>query len=103
MTSLSLAGGTPTSVKADALVIAVAKGPKGPVLVPPADEVGSALGKGFAAALAGLGATGKAEEVTRIANIGGTGPAVVVAVGVGAQGDADVARQDAHAHMLANR
>jgi leucyl aminopeptidase len=72
-------------VKADALVVGVAKGPKGLVLVPPTDEVGSAIGKGFATALAGLGATGKAEEVTRIANLGGKGPAVVVAVGLGAQ------------------
>ena len=83
MTSLSLAGGTPTSVKADALVVAVAKGPKGLVLVSPADEVGSAIGKGFTSALASLGATGTAEEVTRIVNLGGKGPAVVVAVGLG--------------------
>jgi leucyl aminopeptidase len=72
-------------VKADALVVGVAKGPKGLVLVPPTDEVASALGKGFATALSGLGATGKAEEVTRVANLGGKGPAVVVAVGLGAQ------------------
>ena len=85
MTSLSLAGGSPTSVKADALVVGVAKGAKGLVLVAPTDEVGSAIGKGFATALAGLGATGKAEEVTRIANLGGRGPAVVVAVGLGAE------------------
>jgi leucyl aminopeptidase len=83
VTSLSLAGGTPTSVKADALVVGVAKGPKGLVLVSPADEVGSAIGKGFAAALTSLGATGAAEEVTRIVNLGGKGPAVVVAVGLG--------------------
>jgi leucyl aminopeptidase len=83
VTSLSLTTGSPTSVKADALVVAIAKGPKGLVLVPPADEVASALGKGFATALASLGATGKAEEVTRVANLGGKGPAVVVAVGLG--------------------
>jgi leucyl aminopeptidase len=86
VTSLSLAGGAPTSVKADALVVAVAKGSKGQlVLVSPADEVAKALGKGFVAALSGLGATGKAEEVTRITNLGGKGPAVVVAVGLGAE------------------
>jgi leucyl aminopeptidase len=72
-------------VKADALVVGIAKGAKGLVLVPPADEVAKALGKGFAAALAGLGATGKAEEVTRVANLGGSGPTVVVAVGLGAE------------------
>jgi leucyl aminopeptidase len=83
VTTLSLAGGTPTSVKADALVVGVAKGPKGLALVPPADEVAAVLGKGFLTALAGLGATGKAEEVTRVANLGGKGPAVIVAVGLG--------------------
>jgi leucyl aminopeptidase len=86
VTSLSLASGAPTSVKADALVVAVAKGSKGQlVLVSPADEVAKAIGKGFVGALTGLGATGKAEEVTRIANFGGKGPAVVVAVGLGAE------------------
>jgi leucyl aminopeptidase len=85
VTSLSLASGSPTSVKADALVVGIAKGPKGIVLVAPTDEVAKALGKGFAAALAGLGATGKAEEVTRVANLGGKGPAVVVVVGLGAE------------------
>jgi leucyl aminopeptidase len=70
-------------VKADALVIGIAKGAKGLVLVPPADAVAKALGKGFAAALAGLGATGRAEEVTRVANLGGSSPTVVVAVGLG--------------------
>jgi leucyl aminopeptidase len=73
-------------VKADALVVAVAKGSKGQlVLVSPTDEVAKALGKGFVAALTGLGATGKAEEVTRIGNFGGKGPPVVVAVGLGAE------------------
>jgi leucyl aminopeptidase len=83
VTSLSLAADAPTSVKADALVVGVAEGPKGLVLVPPADAAASALGKGFATALAGLGATGKAEEVTRVANLGGQGPAIIVAVGLG--------------------
>ncbi|MBK5305320.1 MAG: leucyl aminopeptidase [Frankiaceae bacterium] len=83
VTSLSLTGGTPTSVKADALVVGVAIGAKGLVLVPPADAVVKALGKGFAGAITGLGATGKAEEVTLVANLGGTGPGVVVVVGLG--------------------
>jgi leucyl aminopeptidase len=72
-------------VKADALVVGVARGTKGPVLVAPADEVGKTLGKGFTTAIAGLGATGKAEEVTLVANLGGKGPAVVVVVGLGAE------------------
>jgi leucyl aminopeptidase len=85
VTSLSLTSGNPASVKADALVFGVAKGAKGLVLVPPSDELGKSVGKGLLGALAGLGATGKADEVTRIANLGGKGPAVLVAVGLGAE------------------
>jgi leucyl aminopeptidase len=83
VTSLSLAGGPAASVKADALVVGVAKGAKGLVLVHPTDEIGKALGKGFATALAGLGATGKADEVTAVANLGGKGPGIVLVVGLG--------------------
>jgi leucyl aminopeptidase len=85
VTTLTLASGNPTSVKADALVFGVAKGAKGVVLVPPSDEVGKTIGKCLATALVGLGVTGKAEEVTRFANLGGKGPAVLVAVGLGAE------------------
>jgi leucyl aminopeptidase len=87
VTSLSLASGSPASVKADALVVAVWKGPKGLVLSDGAKDVQKALGKGFLTALTGLGATGKAEEVTRLATLGAKGPGVVVAVGVGDYSD----------------
>ncbi len=83
MTSLSLASGNPTTVKADALVVGVAKGPKGLVLTPGAEEVAKHLGKGFLPALVSLGATGKAEEVTMLSTLGAKGPAVIVAVGLG--------------------
>ncbi|MCU1673147.1 MAG: Leucyl aminopeptidase [Frankiales bacterium] len=83
VTSLSLASGNPTSLKVDALVVGIAKGPKGPVLTPGGGDVVKSLGKGFLTALQGLGATGKAEEVTRVAVMSGKGPAVVVAVGLG--------------------
>jgi leucyl aminopeptidase len=94
VTSLSLAGGPAASVKADALVVGAAKGAKGLVLVHPADEIGKALGKGFVAALAGLGATGKAEEVTLVANLGGKGPAVVAVVGLGKEAAKGAAYDD---------
>ncbi|MFN2522919.1 MAG: leucyl aminopeptidase [Mycobacteriales bacterium] len=83
VTSLSLASGNPTSLKVDALVVGIAKGPKGPALTPGGGDVGKTLGKGFLPALQGLGATGKAEEVTLVATMSGKGPAVVVAVGLG--------------------
>ena len=83
MTSLSLASGTPSSLKVDALVVGIAKGPKGLVLTPGAQAVADHLGKGFIPALTALGATGKAEEVTLLSTMGAKGPAVIAAVGFG--------------------
>ena len=83
MTTLSLASGNPSSQKVDALVVSVWKGPKGLILSSGAEAVQAAFGKGFVPALTGLGATGRAEEVTRLATLGHGGPAVIVAVGLG--------------------
>ncbi|MCW2615108.1 MAG: putative cytosol aminopeptidase, partial [Frankiales bacterium] len=83
MTTLSLSSASAASAKVDAIVIGVARGPKGLVLAPGSDSVATALGKGLLPALAGLGATGRAEEVTRLATLGATTAAVVVAVGLG--------------------
>src|SRR4051812_42938610 len=104
VTSLSLASGSPSTQKVDALVVFVSKGPKGLVLSSGAEAVQATLGKGFVAALTGLGATGKAEEVTRLATLGTGGPAVVVAVGLGEHApvlDAEVARRAAGAAVRA--
>ena len=83
MTSLSLSSAAAASAKVDAVVLGVSKGPKGLVLAPGAESVANALGKGLLPALTGLGATGKAEEVTRLATLGATTAPVVVAVGLG--------------------
>ncbi len=89
MTSLSLASGNPISVKADAVVIGIGRGPKGLVLTPGAKGVADHLGKGLLSALTALGATGKPEEVTALSTLGAKGPAVVVAVGLGDAQTAD--------------
>jgi leucyl aminopeptidase len=83
VTSLSLSSSSAASAKVDAVVVGVAKGPKGLVLAPGAETLASALGKGLLPALVGLGATGKAEEVTRLATLGATTAPVLVAVGLG--------------------
>jgi leucyl aminopeptidase len=107
VTSLSLSSSPAASAKVDAVVIGIARGPKGLVLAPGADSVASALGKGLLPALSGLGATGKAEEVTRLATLGATTAPVVVAVGLGdipAKGtayDAEVLRRAAGAAVRA--
>ncbi len=83
MTTLALSSSSPASLRVDALVIGVAVGPRGLVLAPGAESVSEKLGKGLLAALTGLGATGKAEQVVRLATLGATTPKVVVAVGLG--------------------
>jgi leucyl aminopeptidase len=93
VTALSLTATPAASQKTDALVVGVAKGPKGLVLAPGAEGV---LGKGLLAALAGLGATGRAEEVTRLATLGSAPATVIVAVGLGdaaKEYDAEVLRR----------
>ncbi len=54
----------PTATDADALVIGVFQGPDGPVLTLSTDEID------LMSALTALGATGKAEEITKIPTAG---------------------------------
>jgi leucyl aminopeptidase len=92
------------TVKADAVVIGVAQGPKGLVLAAGSEDVAAAFGKGLLPALAGLGATGAAEEVTRLATLGATKAGVLVAVGLGPVSrsyDGEVLRRGAGAAVRA--
>ncbi len=73
---------------ADAVVVAVGRGPDGPLPTPGAEAVDRLLGGRLFAALADLNARGGEDEVTRLASFG-QGPFPVVAVtGLGAP-DAD--------------
>jgi leucyl aminopeptidase len=83
VTSLSLSTSSAAEIGADAVVVGIAQGPDGLVLAPGADPLDAALGGRLLQALAGLGATGKAEEVTRLATLGAVPATVVVAVGLG--------------------
>jgi len=75
--------------QADAIIIGVVQGPDGPLPAAGAQDVDQALDGGLAATLAVLGATGKAEEVTKIATAGRLAAPLVVAVGLGpVRGDA---------------
>jgi leucyl aminopeptidase len=73
--------------KADVIIIGVVQGPDGPVPAPGAEEVDAALGGNLAETLAALGATGKAEEVTKIASAGKLTAPLIAAVGVGSPAD----------------
>ena len=83
MPSLSLSRESAATVTAEAIVLGIARGPSGPVVVPGAQSLEAAFDGRLLPALAGLGATGRAEEVTRLATLGTTTAPVVVAVGLG--------------------
>ena len=88
VTTLALSPSPAPGLKVDALVIGVAQGPKGLVLAAGSEAVAVAFGKALLPALTGLGATGRAGELTRLASLGATKAAVVVAVGLGPVTDA---------------
>ncbi len=68
---------------ADAVIIGITEGPAGPVLAPGSEGVDAAFGGRLAETLATIGATGKQDEVTRIASAGQLPAPVVAAVGIG--------------------
>jgi leucyl aminopeptidase len=86
-TTLRTSQESPRNAHADAIVVGVAQGPDGPVLTPGAEDIDAALGGSLVATLTTLGATGKAEEVTRIASAGRAGAPLIAAVGLGAAGN----------------
>jgi leucyl aminopeptidase len=83
VTSLSLSTSSAAEIEADAVVVGIAQGADGLVLVPGAEALDAALGGRLLAALTDLGATGRAEEVTRLASLGAVPAPVVAAVGLG--------------------
>jgi len=74
------------STAADALIIGVTQGPDGPVLAPGSEDTDAALGSTLAATLSALGATGRQDELTKIASAGSTAAPLIVAVGLGSEG-----------------
>ena len=96
VTTITASSRSAASLKADAVVVGLLQGPSGPVLAGGSADVVKAFGKGLLPALIGLGATGKADEVTRIATLGAVKAPVLVAVGLGKDGfDAEGLRRAA--------
>ena len=89
-TTLSITDTSPHLIDADALVVAVCSGADGPQPGPETKDIDEALGGTLAGTLAALGATGEAGEVTKIATGGRLAAPLIVAVGIGADGDAPV-------------
>ncbi|MFJ7265764.1 leucyl aminopeptidase [Streptomyces sp. NPDC099050] len=89
MTALTLSTAGPATLRADALVVGVAKGPKGPVVAAGAEAVDKAYDGKLAAVLDALGASGAEGETTKLPAPDGLKVPVVLAVGLGALPDTD--------------
>ncbi|TJZ50887.1 leucyl aminopeptidase [Streptomyces piniterrae] len=91
MTALTLSTSSAATLRADAVVVGVAKGAKGVLVAPGAEAVDKAFGGKLAAVLETLGASGAEGEVTKLPAADGLKAPVVLAVGLGdapAKGDA---------------
>ncbi|WP_327323115.1 leucyl aminopeptidase [Streptomyces sp. NBC_01210] len=89
MTALTLSTAGAATLRADALVVGVAKGAKGPVVAPGAEAVDKAFDGKLASVLETLGATGAEGEVTKVPAPSGLKTPVVLAVGLGAVPEKD--------------
>ncbi|MFD5146490.1 leucyl aminopeptidase [Streptomyces sp. NPDC058401] len=89
MTALTLSTAGPATLRADALVVGVAKGPKGPVVAAGAEAVDKAYDGKLAAVLEALGASGAEGETTKLPAPDGLKVPVVLAVGLGSLPDTD--------------
>ncbi|WP_030746140.1 leucyl aminopeptidase [Streptomyces sp. NRRL F-5135] len=83
MTALTLKSAGAATLRADAIVVGVAKGPKGPVVAPGAEDVDKAFDGKLGAVLETLGAVGGEGEVTKLPAPAGLKAPVVIAVGLG--------------------
>lgn len=86
---ITLSSASPTGLKVDAIVIGIASSDDDPFLLPGSESVDEALGGSLAATLAAVGATGKADEVTKLPTLGNTAAPVILAVGVGSWSNGD--------------
>lgn len=89
MTALTLSTSAAPGLRADAIVIGVAKGVKGPVVAPGAESVDKAYDGKLAGVLETLGASGAEGEVTKLPSPSGLKAPLVVAVGLGAEPEKD--------------
>ena len=83
MATVTLTTSKPTTLKVDALVVGIAKGDKGFVLLPGAEEVDAAFRGKIAETVAAMGNLGNVNEVSKLSSLGAVSAPVVVAVCVG--------------------
>ena len=83
MTSLTLSTSSAAALRADAVVVGVTKGAKGPRVAPGAESVDAAFDGKLAATLETVGASGAEGEVTKLPAAAGLKAPLVIAVGLG--------------------
>ncbi|MBT2383250.1 leucyl aminopeptidase [Streptomyces sp. ISL-11] len=83
MSALTLSTSSAATLRADAIVVGVTKGPKGPVVASGAEAVDKAFDGKLATVLETLGATGGEGEATKLPAPSGLKAPVVLAVGLG--------------------
>jgi len=91
VTALTLSTAAASGLRADAIVVGVAKGAKGPVIASGAEAVDQAYDGRLAGVLETLGASGAEGEVTKLPAPAGFKSPVVVAVGLGTEPEKDAA------------
>ncbi|GAA2643069.1 MULTISPECIES: leucyl aminopeptidase [Streptomyces] len=89
MTALTLSTAGAATLRADALVVGVAKGPKGPIVAAGAEAVDKAFDGKLAGVLDALGASGAEGEITKLPAPAGLKVPVVLAVGLGSVPEKD--------------
>ncbi|WP_149822566.1 leucyl aminopeptidase [Streptomyces tailanensis] len=89
MTALTLSTAAASGLRADAIVVGVAKGAKGPLVALGAEAVDKAYDSKLANVLETLGASGAEGEVTKLPAPSGFKAPLVVAVGLGAEPEKD--------------
>ena len=82
MTTIALSSADPTVIAADAIVVGVAADNDAVRLLAGADRIDESLGGSLATTLKTLGASGKADEVTKVPTSGSVKAPVAIAVGL---------------------
>ena len=80
---LTISTAAASAATADTVIVGVTQAPDGPVPALGSEDVDAALGGTLAATLTALGATGKQDELTRIASGGRISAPLIIAAGLG--------------------
>ena len=84
---LTISTAAASAAATDTVIVGVTQAPDGPVPAPGSEDIDAALGGTLAATLTALGATGKQDELTRIASGGRIAAPLIIAAGLGPADD----------------